>query len=189
MRNSRLVLIEEDGKVFVGVDSLLAAMRETPRLRGNADEVEVAVLRAQVSRLQARLTRDDIQRKLDNEGGHMITIEGQPYSWEYRDQKDTDPPCGVDHGEGPCVLPKGHNMGQADVPEAHQPEPSCEEKRYWIRGGHEGPVRHATVLKSKIFPDRFPGQRVYLCDKHLLEGQKYGEVGYVVTESAPQVAA
>ena len=31
--------------------------------------------------------------------------------------------CGARSNNGPCVLPGGHNMGQADIPEQHQGHP------------------------------------------------------------------
>lgn len=37
--------------------------------------------------------------------------------------RDVRQVCGINHGEGPCVLARGHNMGQADVPSAHLPHP------------------------------------------------------------------
>lgn len=49
MRKGRLVLTEQDDRVFVDVQSLLVALREVPRHRDVASEIEIAVLRAQVA--------------------------------------------------------------------------------------------------------------------------------------------
>ena len=51
------------------------------------------------------------------------------------------PPVGERCGAwGGCPAPRGHNMGQVDVPENHAPpEPLGEECRQWTEGHPDGP--------------------------------------------------
>lgn len=65
MRQRRLKLAEVNGETHIELQSLLTSMRETPRLRDAADEIEFAVLRHKIWKDNGRVIGSGVGENAD----------------------------------------------------------------------------------------------------------------------------